>query len=351
MLLRLLARPLFVRGRYALGPTISRGAFGTVCECTLAVNPSAAAASAPPLAVKLIETRRSRYRRSNLCEVFAEALALWSLRGEPQAAQLYDLGTDGSSYWMVMRRYACTLKQWADGAWSARNGWVEAAEAASPSPAAKASAAAAAVAAKVTPAATVTALADANAMERAMTSALASVVAADGNDGGDGQATPTADGGRPSLGRLLDAYGRVLNTVAMLHARGVHHFDLKAENFLCDAQPQGSEAQVAAAAAQTRRGVVADPPQLVVADFGVATVTRKGSDGRTPRDRGTECIKSPEMIAFAIGGGGGGAGGSAAVTKATGGCGAGRPGALRPWRRTAPRFSRRRRQLRATYGR
>ena len=27
------------------------------------------------------------------------------------------MGTDGASYWLVMRRYAATLKQWADGKW------------------------------------------------------------------------------------------------------------------------------------------------------------------------------------------------------------------------------------------
>jgi hypothetical protein len=109
---------------------------------------------------------------------------------------------------------------------------------------------------------------------------------------------------RQSLGALLQAYSQILSAVEMLHEHGVAHFDLKADNFLCDppdsdapdSLPEGGIGGAEKGEGGLSKGAL---PQLVVADFGVATLSRSGNDLRTPRDRGTECIKSPEMIMIA----------------------------------------------------
>jgi len=224
LLFRLLAPPLFSSHDYQVGATIARGAYGTVCECWL-VSPLA---GAPPLAAKLIEVRRSRFRRSNLADVFSEVSTLVALRGESRAAQLYDYGTDGSSYWLVMHRYPTTLKLWARGADDVQ-GKVEVAGA----------------------------IDEAGGIHR-----------------------------RP-LRPLIDAYGLVIDAVRMLHRRHIAHFDLKADNFLCTPAADVDDGRV----------------QLVVADFGVSTTSRNATDQQTPRGRGTECIKSPEMLLVANHGG------------------------------------------------
>ena len=246
LLLRLLAPPLFDRERYVVGSTIARGAFGSVLSCELRTP----LVGAPPLAVKQLEVRKSRFRRSNLCEVYAEALALHALRGDARAAQLHDVGTDGSSYWLVMRRYVCTLKQWADGA---------------------------------------------------------PVVA----PAGGGTRSADGDGDRPArrpMPALLDAYCQAVEAVAMLHAQGISHYDLKADNFLLqldddegDAVAVPPLAGAASAFAGSAGSTVPSPLRLVVADFGVATVGSETDGGRTPRDRGTERIKSPQMLLVGAG--------------------------------------------------
>ena len=222
--------------------------------------------------------------------------ALHLLAGDPYVAELYDFGNDGSSYWLVMRRHPCSLRDWARGA--------------------------------VT-------------LHGAATAA-------------DGAADDVTNAPRapPPLDALLDAYREVLAALERLHERRVAHYDVKAANFLCGPAPTPSATEPggggthgavrrSSAHGQTaaRGGQACGPehgPQrmrLVVADFGVATVRAReppqhsprppslsptrsfppvrssspftppcsqvspvGSSARTPRSRGTECIKSPEML-------------------------------------------------------
>ena len=231
LLLRLLAPPLFPSSRYRLGTALSRGSFGSVWSC--GVEPRLE--GAPPLAVKLIEVRRSRFRRSNLVEVFAEAYALWTLRGASFVTELYDVGTDGSSYWFVMRRYACTLAEWANG-----------------HPAKLPS-----------------------------------------------QEPQRSIGIRRATSELLGACAHVLSAVRMLHERGVHHYDLKLANILCleREEDRNGGGELTGGLSCIRSGGDGQVTKLALADFGVATcVTRAESSEPPVRSRGTECIQSPEML-------------------------------------------------------
>jgi serine/threonine protein kinase len=231
LLLRLLAPPLFPSSRYRLGTALSRGSFGSVWSC--GVEPRLE--GAPPLAVKLIEVRQSRFRRSNLVEVFAEAYALWTLRGASFVTELYDVGTDGSSYWFVMRRYACTLADWANG-----------------HPAKLPS-----------------------------------------------QEPQRPIGIRRATSELLGACAHVLSAVRMLHERGVHHYDLKLANILCleRGEDRNGGGELTGGLCCIRSGGDGQVTKLALADFGVATcVTRAESSEPPVRSRGTECIQSPEML-------------------------------------------------------
>ena len=233
LLLRLLAPSLFPSSRYRLGTALSRGSFGSVWSC--GVEPRLE--GAPPLAVKLIEVRRSRFRRSNLAEVFAEAYALWTLRGASFVTELYDVGTDGSSYWFVMRRYACTLADWANG---------HPAKLPTQEP------------------------------QRLPTQRPAGI--------------------RRATLELLDACAHVLSAVQMLHDRGVHHYDLKLANVLCLERGEDYNGYNGGLSC-IRSGSDGQVTKLALADFGVATcVTRAESSEPPARSRGTECIQSPEML-------------------------------------------------------
>ena len=209
-LLRLLAPALFAADRYKLHETIARGAYGSVCACT----PALPIDGTPPLAVKTIEVRRSRYRRSNLGDVFSEVTSLTRLRGENHVVELFEFGTDGMAYWLVMRRYPCTLDQWAKG-----------------------------------------------------------------SDSGSPSTFSATEGlQRRPLTQLLDAYEQVISAVSTLHRHRIAHFDLKAANLLCVGESRAAF-------------------RLTLADFGEAKVMgNKNMTDTTPRGRGTECIKSPEML-------------------------------------------------------
>ncbi|KAL1525884.1 hypothetical protein AB1Y20_020712 [Prymnesium parvum] len=205
-LLRLLCAAFFPPPLYRTGRCLARGAYGAVCACDLSPP------LAPPcaLAVKLVPVRVDRFSKSNLPEVLAEALVLLRLRAQPQVSQLFDFGTDGASFWLVMRRYDGTLRDWARGA------------------------------------------------------------------------------ARP-LPHLLHAYAQAVDIAQMLARHCVNHFDIKADNFLIapDDMPRDDPS------------VLDGAPRLVIADFGVSKLYAEAEEGYTSRDRGTEFIKSPEMLVVA----------------------------------------------------
>ena len=96
----------------------------------------------------------------------------------------------------------------------------------------------------------------------------------------------------------------MLAAVDLLHQQKINHFDLKADNFLLADPPP---AAAAATAAEVADGAPAAAPaaadqtlgsvRVVVADFGVSKNYVNEEEGYTTRDRGTEYIKAPEMLA------------------------------------------------------
>lgn len=97
--------------------------------------------------------------------------------------------------------------------------------------------------------------------------------------------------GEPPTGQLFALYAQALSAVAQMHDEHIEHFDIKADN--CLLEEVGEVGRDAANAPDVAR---AGGLRLVIADLGVARIYGAEEQGRSPRDRGTECVKSPEML-------------------------------------------------------
>ena len=89
---------------------------------------------------------------------------------------------------------------------------------------------------------------------------------------------------------FLRIFRQILGTIDRLSARSIIHFDIKCDNVLMSPGPGTTETVFWD---PTERGV---RYEVVLADFGVGKIVKDGEGMHTIRDRGTECIKSPEMI-------------------------------------------------------
>lgn len=47
-----------------------------------------------------------------LHDIFTEILILDKFKQDPRCCHLYDYGVDGESYWIIMKAYKCSLKEW-----------------------------------------------------------------------------------------------------------------------------------------------------------------------------------------------------------------------------------------------
>ena len=91
-----------------------------------------------------------------------------------------------------------------------------------------------------------------------------------------------------SVVRLLIVFSQILSAVQHLHTTaGIIHYDLKMDNILVDM----------AGVEDSRETLVV--PKIAIADFGEARIVDIHSDVPCTKNRGTECIKSPEMLSIA----------------------------------------------------
>lgn len=99
----------------------------------------------------------------------------------------------------------------------------------------------------------------------------------------------------PHLRLYLSVFADVLRAVQTMHTANVVHFDLKCDNVLLE--PLGAAADVWDPPA----GAADAPFRVVLADFGESRAFGNLSPGSavTSRNRGTECVKSPEMLLVA----------------------------------------------------
>ena len=106
-LLKLLCTSLFDIGQYNSGKEwkkIAEGAYAKVYESkTNLAEPTV-------VAIKQLLLPTSIYDRCVLHDIFTEITCLEELRLEPSVSDLYDYGVDSNSYYIVMKRYSCSLR-------------------------------------------------------------------------------------------------------------------------------------------------------------------------------------------------------------------------------------------------
>ena len=159
------------------------------------------------------------HRRRSLHDIFTEILILEHFRGDPDACRLFDFGLDHENFWLTMKRYTGSLKEW-------RNR----------------------------------------------------------------QTRPLAE----NLLLYMNIFEQMLRTIYKLHGHRMVHFDIKCDNFFVDPHVPGTRFDELIE--QT-----SSTPNFSVAlgDFGESMVFRDESDAYTTQNRGTEYIRSPEMLAVA----------------------------------------------------
>ncbi len=205
-LLKLLCRAFFDIGMYSSWSKIATGAFGTVFECSTNL------ADPPVVAVKQLSFPKSIYDRCVLYDIFSEIASLQEFRAEQCATTLHDYGVDDNNYYIVMKKYACSLRDW----------------------------------------------------RLKQTGSL-------------GENIPL----------YLHVFKEVLNAVEVTHSHNVTHYDLKCDNFMLETKPgeKGEDDTVL---------------NVALGDFGECKLFTNEDDEYDLKPRGTECIKSPEMLTMTI---------------------------------------------------
>jgi hypothetical protein len=106
-LLKLLCSSLFDITLYNSGKEwkkLAEGAYAKVFESKTNI------AEPTHVAIKQLFLPKSIYDRCVLHDIFTEITCLEELRLEQCVSDLYDYGVDNNSYYIVMKRYSCSLR-------------------------------------------------------------------------------------------------------------------------------------------------------------------------------------------------------------------------------------------------
>jgi serine/threonine protein kinase len=105
-LMKLLCASLFDSSIYRDWERIAVGAYGKVFQCSTNMEEPSI------VAIKKIDTPENIYDPCHLFDIFTEIAALESFRMEGCVTHLYDYGVDSDAYYIVMKRYQMSLKEW-----------------------------------------------------------------------------------------------------------------------------------------------------------------------------------------------------------------------------------------------
>jgi serine/threonine protein kinase len=171
------------------------------------------------VAVKLMNVPQSVHDRCVLHDIFTEILILEHFRADPDACRLFDYGLDHEHYWITMKRYCGSLKEWRIR-----------------------------------------------------------------------QRQPL----EANLVLYMNIFEKMLRTIYKLHGHHIIHFDIKCDNFFIEPHRAG-------ATLEELVNQATNEPTFSVAlgDFGESMVYSGEDDQYTTQNRGTEYIRSPEMLAAA----------------------------------------------------
>lgn len=201
-LLKLLSTKLFKPIFHTDMEHLAEGAYGTVYSSKL---------KGETVAVKLMSVPRYINDRCVLHDIFTEILVLDKWKSDERICKLIDYGVDEENYWIVMKKYTMSLKEWR----------------------------------------------------------LKQVKSLEEN-----------------LPLYLNVFCNLLQACLFLVDNKVNHYDIKCDNFLIDI-PNGN-------ASNGKQ----DTPnfRVYIGDFGESLVYTDETEGFTTDNRGTEFIKSPEML-------------------------------------------------------
>ena len=110
-LLRLFSRGLFDESRFSELKFQARGAYGSIFRAKDSLSlPN----NSPQVMIKTIELPTGPYERCVLPDVFGEISIMERYKGVSSICQLIDYGISfsGESYWIVMKKYRCSLSEW-----------------------------------------------------------------------------------------------------------------------------------------------------------------------------------------------------------------------------------------------
>ena len=198
-LLKLLSTTFFDSSMYTGWKKIAVGAYGTVYECSTGL------AEPQKVAIKKMSVPKSIYDRCVLHDIFTEIASLEEFRLERCVTDLYDYGLDENDYYIVMKKYPLSLKDWREK----------------------------------------------------IKGSLEEV-----------------------LPRCLTIYKEVLKSMQIIHNHNVTHYDIKCDNVLLDDPIEDC--------------------QVTIGDFGESRMFVNSEDEVCLRNKGTEYIKSPEMLLITV---------------------------------------------------
>lgn len=91
----------------------------------------------------------------------------------------------------------------------------------------------------------------------------------------------------PTLPNILAIFYEILKGLKLLHEHNVTHYDIKGDNIMLDFIPSKDPKE---------------PPkvEVVFGDFGVCKLFDDEKEELDLKSRGTECIKSPEMLTLSL---------------------------------------------------
>ena len=211
-LLKLLSKKLFDISLYTNWEKIAGGQFGTVYQCnTNLKEPNI-------VAIKKIELEQNIFSPCHLFDIFTEITALESFRLENCVTQLFDYGCDEENYYIVMKRYPISLKQWRIK-----------------------------------------------------------------------QTLPFTE----MLPTYLSIFKDILEAVKIIHTMNTTHYDIKCDNIVIDFLPNNNTNCSKDLSNTTGNE---DDICIRVADFGECRIFLNEKDEYCTRSRGTDVIKSPEML-------------------------------------------------------
>lgn len=208
-LLKLLCVYLNDSGIYKGWKKLANGAYGTIYDCHTGVDYPG------EVVVKVAAFKESIYDRCVLHDMFSEITCLEYFRLQPNITTLYDYGIHKGQYYIVMKKYQGSVKNW----------------------------------------------------RLAQTLPLEMM-----------------------LPLYLKIFMKILAAVQCLHSNNITHYDLKCDNVLIDAQ------QVVNA----QDNVEEVPFEVALADFGECKIFLNEDEELDLQNRGTEYIKSPEMLSLTL---------------------------------------------------